>query len=141
MVDKASIPNNFRFVDAIVISSKVQIASNDFRSGCTCSDPAACNAGDCSCLQDTGSYDGDSEDADANTVKLPYHTKGTRASLLRSKFLQSKVVLYECHDECCCPSTCPGRVVDRGRTIPLQIFRTKDRGWGTCCDQKQRCSR
>ncbi|KAG6105625.1 Histone-lysine N-methyltransferase, H3 lysine-9 specific dim-5 [Claviceps sp. LM219 group G6] len=38
--------------------------------------------------------------------------------------------IYECHQGCCCTRDCPNRVVERGRTVPLQIFRTDDRGWG-----------
>ncbi|KAG5953538.1 Histone-lysine N-methyltransferase, H3 lysine-9 specific dim-5 [Claviceps arundinis] len=36
--------------------------------------------------------------------------------------------IYECHQGCCCTRDCPNRVVERGRTVPLQIFRTDDRG-------------
>ncbi|KAK1246057.1 hypothetical protein MKX07_005126 [Trichoderma sp. CBMAI-0711] len=59
-----------------------------------------------------------------------YHSHGAKAGLLRSKMLNSKEPLYECHAGCSCSMSCPNRVVERGRTVPLQIFRTHDRGWG-----------
>lgn len=59
-----------------------------------------------------------------------YHSHGAKAGILRSKLHDSKVPLYECHQGCSCSPDCPNRVVERGRTVPLQIFRTKDRGWG-----------
>ncbi|KAF4122369.1 [histone H3]-lysine9 N-trimethyltransferase SUV39H [Geosmithia morbida] len=65
----------------------------------------------------------------------PYHTYGTKAGLLRSRLLKSSIPLYECHSGCSCSSSCPNRVVERGRTIPLQIFRTKNRGWGVRCTE------
>ena len=65
-------------------------------------------------------------------AKYVYHTRGDKAGLLRSRFLDSREPIYECHEACACSSTndCANRVVERGRRIPLQIFRTVDRGWG-----------
>lgn len=59
-----------------------------------------------------------------------YYTHGVQAGRLRSRMLDSNAPLYECHAGCSCPPSCPNRVVERGRTIPLEIFRTPDRGWG-----------
>ena len=60
-----------------------------------------------------------------------YHSTGSRKECLRGALLDSRQPLYECHGSCACSEDCPNRVVDRGRKIPLQIFRTSDgRGWG-----------
>ncbi|RPA97494.1 SET domain-containing protein [Choiromyces venosus 120613-1] len=40
--------------------------------------------------------------------------------------------ITECNEFCPCPSTCPNKVVGRGRTVKLQIFMTTNRGWGLC---------
>ena len=39
-----------------------------------------------------------------------------------------------------CDFNCPSRVVQRGRQIPIVIFRTLDRGWAvrTCVDIKKK---
>lgn len=59
-----------------------------------------------------------------------YHAHGTKRGHLKSKVLDSREPIYECHDGCACGTDCPNRVVERGRKIPLQIFRTPNRGWG-----------
>ncbi|KAG8179638.1 hypothetical protein JTE90_007368 [Oedothorax gibbosus] len=39
--------------------------------------------------------------------------------------------VYECNRSCACGGACPNRVVQRGPTRPLAVFRTRDgRGWG-----------
>lgn len=64
--------------------------------------------------------------------RFSYHTKGAKAGLLRGDKLNSPAPIYECHEGCHCDrALCPNRVVERGRQVPLQIFRTTDnRGWG-----------
>nr|CAD2195293.1 unnamed protein product [Meloidogyne enterolobii] len=52
----------------------------------------------------------------------------------------NKYWIVECTDACKCGLTCPTRVVQRGRQIPIVIFRTLDRGWAvrTCVDIKKK---
>lgn len=38
--------------------------------------------------------------------------------------------IYECSDLCSCGSDCRNRVVQNGRKIKLQIFKTEKKGWG-----------
>ncbi|EGR45341.1 histone H3 methyltransferase [Trichoderma reesei QM6a] len=113
-VDQAVIPPNFRFVDRMVLRRGVEPAEDSFRSGCSCESDDACQY--TGCLTKRKAY--------------AYHSHGAKAGLLRSKMLNSKEPLYECHAGCSCSMSCPNRVVERGRTVPLQIFRTPDRGWG-----------
>lgn len=64
--------------------------------------------------------------------RFAYHSQGAKKELLRSSYLNSRAPIYECHEACHCDKeSCPNRVVERGRKVPLQIFRTEDhRGWG-----------
>ncbi|KAJ4385417.1 hypothetical protein N0V93_009845 [Gnomoniopsis smithogilvyi] len=65
--------------------------------------------------------------------RFAYHSQGAKAGLLRGSELNSRLPIYECHDGCKCgKAECPNRVVERGRQVPLQIFRTPqgERGWG-----------
>lgn len=44
-------------------------------------------------------------------------------------------VIYECNDRCACSepgSACTNRVVKKGGVIPLNVFKTPNRGWGVC---------
>ncbi|KAK7741860.1 Histone-lysine N-methyltransferase, H3 lysine-9 specific dim-5 [Cytospora paraplurivora] len=64
--------------------------------------------------------------------RFAYHSQGAKAGMLRGSYVNSRAPIYECHEGCRCSKIlCPNRVVERGREVPLQIFRTKDgRGWG-----------
>jgi len=59
--------------------------------------------------------------------RFPYH-KGT--GLLVSFYLDSVDPIYECNINCGCGPVCKNRVVQHGRQIGLEIFRTNNRGWG-----------
>lgn len=64
--------------------------------------------------------------------RFAYHSRGPKAGLLRGSKLPSRDPIYECHEGCRCEkSSCPNRIVEKGRQVPLQIFRTENgRGWG-----------
>lgn len=143
--DGAELPRDFRFITQSVLMSGVEAAGDSFRSGCACSSGEDCKYDGCECLSDMDSEDEQSSGDDSEheksagshrqpprkRPKLAYYSSGPRAGLLRSRYLDSRAPIYECHDGCSCSrETCPNRVVERGRKIPLQIFRTEDRGWG-----------
>ena len=64
--------------------------------------------------------------------RFAYHSSGVKKGMLKGNILHSREPIYECHEGCKCSRDCPNRVVERGRQVPLQIFRTDDglRGWG-----------
>ncbi|CAI6087572.1 hypothetical protein V2G26_009909 [Clonostachys chloroleuca] len=126
-VDDEVLPENFRFIDKMVYGQGVEAAEDSFRSGCSCGDNGAkCQYSACDCLADL-------EEDDEDVKAYAYHTGGAKAGLLRSRVIDSTQPLYECHQACSCSALCPNRVVERGRTVPLQIFRTINRGWGVRC--------
>uniref|UniRef100_A0A915DU83 Histone-lysine N-methyltransferase n=1 Tax=Ditylenchus dipsaci TaxID=166011 RepID=A0A915DU83_9BILA len=53
----------------------------------------------------------------------------TSNNRIRKNFNFEQNWLVECSDECACGIDCQTRVVQRGRRIPIIIFRTFDRGW------------
>ena len=149
--DGATLPKNFRFITASILTPGVSAAEASFRSGCACTDARACRYDGCECLSDMlwdeedeeednsdSDVEADRRDAAKNKLKrkrakFAYHSQGPKAGLLRSRYLDSREPIYECHEGCACASAdepCANRVVERGRCIPLQIFRTADRGWG-----------
>jgi histone-lysine N-methyltransferase SUV39H len=145
--DDSVLPPGFRFIDDRILGRGVKPAEDSFRSGCSCAHDGDCQFSGCHCLADLddeddveeeeGEWDDelyvDTNRGNAGTPKkaYAYHARGLKAGHLRSKLHDSKVPLYECHQGCACSNDCPNRVVERGRTIPLQIFRTEERGWGT----------
>ncbi|KAK4974846.1 hypothetical protein LTR28_009691 [Elasticomyces elasticus] len=65
--------------------------------------------------------------------RFPYHSSGHRAHCLVSFYLEARHPIYECNDLCRCGPRCKNRVVQKGRRVGLEIFKTKNRGWGLRC--------
>jgi [histone H3]-lysine9 N-trimethyltransferase SUV39H len=136
--DDAVLEPKFRFTDASVLGPGVELTRDEFRSGCDCEAPGECQFSSCHCLQDieanSSDEDGDNDYYEHSRKRVyAYHTHGSKAGHLRSRMLTSRDPIYECHESCACSPDCLNRVVERGRMIPLQVFRTKNRGWGVRC--------
>jgi len=133
--DGATLNPNFRFIDHSIIANDVRLADQMFRTGCECADDEDCMYSTCHCLDEMApdSDEGDDGGNRPRKKRIAYHTQGNQAGLLRTRILESKEPIYECHEGCACSLQCPNRVVERGRTMPLQIFRTENRGWGVKC--------
>ncbi|XP_071960304.1 histone-lysine N-methyltransferase SUV39H2-like [Antedon mediterranea] len=72
------------------------------------------------------------------------HNSGTAmAYTLKGKIkVQPGTPVYECNKLCKCGMRCKNRVVQKGRKVPLSIFKTDNgRGWGVKClkDIKKNC--
>lgn len=70
-----------------------------------------CQPGDlnCSCIQKNGGV-------------LSYTALGV--------LLNYKALIHECGPSCLCPPNCRNRISQAGLKVRLEVFRTKDRGWG-----------
>lgn len=124
-VDNTELPKDFCFIERSILREGVQRADDAFRSGCECEDDMECEWSACECLQDIG----DSAILDGQPIQ--YETSGQYKDCLKQAMLSSASPVYECQEKCCCSFSCSNRVVERGRRIPLEIFRTSDdRGWG-----------
>ncbi|AEC07347.1 SU(VAR)3-9 homolog 6 [Arabidopsis thaliana] len=60
-----------------------------------------------------------------NGGEIPYNFDGA--------IVGAKPTIYECGPLCKCPSSCYLRVTQHGIKLPLEIFKTKSRGWGVRC--------
>ncbi|KAI0700402.1 hypothetical protein BC835DRAFT_1327238 [Cytidiella melzeri] len=60
-----------------------------------------------------------------------HHGRKTFAydSVGRYKFDRDGVII-ECSKSCFCSGTCPNKVAQHPRDVPIQVFRTENRGWG-----------
>ncbi|XP_057506716.1 histone-lysine N-methyltransferase, H3 lysine-9 specific SUVH1-like [Actinidia eriantha] len=76
---------------------------------CTCR--GGCQPGDlnCHCIQKNGGA-------------LPYTSLGV--------LLSYKSLIYECGPSCLCPPNCRNRISQAGLKVRLEVFRTKNKGWG-----------
>lgn len=55
---------------------------------------------------------------------------------LQSFYRESRHPIYECNLNCNCGPVCKSRVVQKGRRVPLTIFKTPNRGWGVYCNEE-----
>ena len=99
----------------------------EFQTGCDCPNFGSvpgCVALKCSCLEDTA------RDVNGKPKGFPYYVTAARKGCLREFWLESRAPIYECNDLCSCGPNCKNKVVQKGRQIPLEIFKTRDRGFG-----------
>ncbi|RDX78348.1 Histone-lysine N-methyltransferase, H3 lysine-9 specific SUVH1, partial [Mucuna pruriens] len=78
-------------------------------TGCSCVGGCQPNNFNCPCIQKNGGY-------------LPYSAASLLADL--------KSVIYECGPSCQCPTNCRNRVSQGGLKFRLEVYKTKNKGWG-----------
>ncbi|KAJ1917868.1 hypothetical protein H4219_002978 [Mycoemilia scoparia] len=123
-VDTAWPPADFKYIDESIWSDSVPRPSPEAVVGCDCK----------ACFGDGSRKDGDfgfshgcscAEQADC---LIPYDHNGR-------VIVPFGTPIYECNHLCACGSKCPTRVVQKGRTVKLNIFRTKNKGWGVRAEE------
>lgn len=101
-VDDEPFDEDFVYVKSLVLSDKVKLPNDvGFFIPCTCTDRCK------DCHEGSANYD----------------SKG-------HIIVNRGVPVYECNRVCPCDSRCGNRVVQNGRRIPLEIFKTRTKGWG-----------
>lgn len=76
-------------------------------------------AGGCEC---TGNCSIDCYCAKMNGGDLPYDANGI--------LIRGKPIIYECGSSCKCPMACVNRVTQKGLRNRLEVFRSRETGWG-----------
>ncbi|KAI8374415.1 uncharacterized protein BYT42DRAFT_576273 [Radiomyces spectabilis] len=112
--DDELFPENFIYIDEFIYSKDTSKPDPEFLEGCECT--SKCNTGS----KNQGCHEG-----------IAYSKRGRL-------IIPSGTPIYECSVACKCGLDCSNRVVQRGRKIPLQIFKTPSKGWGVraMCDIK-----
>lgn len=111
---------NFEFINSYKLRRGVKRVSLAFHCGCACSG-TQCNPSTCGCL---------SQEEHTDERIVPYKRGSDGICRLRDRFLKRRAMIYECNYLCGCGPDCWNRVVQKGRTVRLEIFQTKDRGCG-----------
>jgi len=139
---------HFRFVDTNVYGEGVEPPNPEHMIGCTKCKP---NMGrfcgceypkDCECLEyarvdeekltneERVRYD-KAKRQGGSTMGLPKNFPYAKETgLLVQAYLDHRYPIYECNDRCKCGKNCKTKVVQWGRKVGLEIFKTKTRGWG-----------
>lgn len=119
---------NFNFIDDYVFSLGTHRLDKEFQSGCDCRPDngrqMGCEYLYCDCLEDAA------KDDFGNPRGFPYYATAPRKGCLREFYLDSRYPIYECNELCTCRDNCKNKVVQKGRQIPLEIFKTGNRGFG-----------
>ncbi|KAK6006399.1 hypothetical protein QM012_006809 [Aureobasidium pullulans] len=72
--------------------------------------------------------------SDGLPKRFPYRIDpNSKKFVLDTFYLESRNPIYECNELCRCGSGCKNRLVQKGRTVPLEIFKTLKRGFGLRC--------
>lgn len=126
-VDNVALPETFRFIQHSIYREGVEPAEDAFLTGCECEHPKDCEEKGCSCTEDVEKPPGTKIAAH----KMQYQVGTGYRNCLKEGFLNQRQAIFECNDKCACGPSCKNRVVERGRKLPLEIFKTSDdRGWG-----------
>jgi len=109
LVDDCPPPSDFEYILENIANCDIrEMCSAEYSVGCSCK---RCTPKGCTCAS----------------------TDGNRFAYDRSQriLIEPGLPVFECRSSCSCSSSCANRVVQRGRTIKVMIFRTCDgRGWG-----------
>lgn len=98
-------PTSFKYITKSIYPSwyaKTPPKGCDCTDGCSDSEKCAC--------------------AVKNGGEIPFNFNGA--------IVQAKPLIYECGPSCKCPPSCHNRVSQRGLRMQLEIFKTRERGWG-----------
>ncbi|KAE8253753.1 hypothetical protein A4X13_0g3678 [Tilletia indica] len=89
--------------------------------GCSCDDDS-CDPSTCECFAQQKNIDPITWSSETD---FAYNRHGR----LRNGHFEQCVIL-ECNETCGCSSACRNRLVQHGRTVPLDVFKTAHCGWG-----------
>ncbi|KAF2072086.1 hypothetical protein CYY_006606 [Polysphondylium violaceum] len=107
--DDQPLPEDFKFIEKSFPGDNVIPREIPLKCDCIgdCYDTNNMGQDNCSCFQKEKYYD-------------------DKGRLLHLNFTE----IYECSPECNCSESCRGRVIQKGPQHPLELFKTKDKGWG-----------
>lgn len=109
--DELPFPTEFNYISSNIAGKNTYQLDDTAITGCSCK---TCGKSSSCCTQTLNS-------------ECPY----TKTGKIR---VAPGSPVYECNAACFCGPDCMNRVVQRGRQIPVTIFRTVDgRGWGVKC--------
>ncbi|XP_053412555.1 histone-lysine N-methyltransferase EHMT1 isoform X5 [Nycticebus coucang] len=111
-VDGEPCPSNYKYVSQSCVTSPMNIDRNiTHLQYCVCVDD--CSSSNCMCGQ--------------LSVRCWYDKNGR---LLPEFNMAEPPLIFECNHACSCWRNCRNRVVQNGLRARLQLFRTRDMGWG-----------
>ncbi|GAV87722.1 SET domain-containing protein/YDG_SRA domain-containing protein/Pre-SET domain-containing protein [Cephalotus follicularis] len=106
-VDGEKGPAYFTYFPSLKYSKPINSLESSI--GCFCHGECLPGNSNCACIEKNGGY-------------IPYTTNGI--------LVNPKTLIHECGPSCQCPPNCRNRPSQGGLRVRLEVFRTKDKGWG-----------
>ncbi|OMP08119.1 hypothetical protein COLO4_06766 [Corchorus olitorius] len=106
-VDDEKRPANFTYYPTLKYLKPVNLTEPS--TGCSCQGGCLSSNSNCPCIQRNGGY-------------LPYTANGV--------LISQTALIHECGSSCKCPQNCKNRASQGGLKVRLEVFKTKDKGWG-----------
>lgn len=106
-IDDEKGPAYFTYIPSLRYSKPVNLTKPSF--SCNCHGGCLPGNSNCCCIKKNGGY-------------IPYSVAGVLVS--------NKSLIHECGPSCSCPINCRNRISQAGLKVRLEVFRTKDKGWG-----------
>ena len=104
---------DFLYLRSCIGGVGVEIAGDAaFLTGCSCEECCSLESG-CNCCHEQVVQGGG----------VCYDTHGVLVA-------PPGTPIFECNAACSCPGDCRNRVVQRGPSVPLQVYKTNFKGWG-----------
>ena len=119
---------SFEVINAYKLQAGVERVDVNFHAGCDCA--GSCSARSCTCL---------SQEEDSDLRIVPYTSGSGGQVVLDPSFMKRKAMIYECSPLCGCDPGCWNRVVERGRTVRLEVFQTRKMGLGLSILPQSHC--
>ncbi|KAK6258422.1 SET domain - like 1 [Theobroma cacao] len=122
---RSSMPwKNFTYVTKSMLHQSLDLDTESLQLRCTCSNSTCCPE----TCDHVYLFDNDYEDArdiygKPMRGRFPYDDKGRI-------ILEEGYLVYECNHMCSCSRSCPNRVLQNGVGLKLEVFKTKNKGWG-----------
>ena len=98
----------------------------DFKSCCDCEDNCVSNKCECRRLTNDAFINDVINNPKKDKSFFGYDIAGRLPHIILTG-------IYECNSHCHCSATCSNKNVQNGIRVILQVFMTKDRGWGVQC--------
>ncbi|CAN4118356.1 unnamed protein product [Withania somnifera] len=106
-VDDEKGPAYFTYIPSLKYSKPFM--KSNASMGCQCLGGCQPGSSTCPCIQKNGGY-------------FPFNSIGVLMSY--------KTLIHECGYACSCPPNCRNRIFQAGPKVRVEVFKTKNRGWG-----------
>jgi [histone H3]-lysine9 N-trimethyltransferase SUV39H len=132
-VDARQLNGKFQFISAYILREKVWRAGPGSNYGCSCIE--YCDPTSCECLGKDVETSRDENGELIYPAEVPqtYMRRQDGLVVLADAYLDkfsARSEITECNHLCGCDQNCLNRVVQKGRTVPLDIFQTEKCGFG-----------